>query len=396
MKLHVNKVGWKALKPKLLPLIIGVVIVVAIPIKIAQVASADQYDDRISALQQQIDNYNAQASQLLTQANTLQSEIAVLQAQSASIQTQIDVGQAKYDQLMTQIAETEQTIKTNQDALGITIANMYVDDNISLIEILASSKNIGDFLDKQEYRSSVRDQLTSTIGKIRDLKAQLGNQKDEVKAVLDKQTAQKASLAATQNQQQDLLAKTQGEEAAYQVLITQAKNQMAADTAARQAFYQNLVKGGGNGSSGVSGAFRYSNWSGNKGCGGGYPYCGPQDSSMDPWGLYNRECVSYVAWALSARFGKYVGNFNGQGNADQWTSSAPEFSGATRVYDPQPGDAVILPASPSFSPLGHAMIVESVSGGTIHVSQYNFYGTGQYSTMDIQNSGIVLLRFPNK
>ena len=365
-------------------------------IQTVQKASADQYDDQINALQQQIDSYNTQASQLRAQANTLQSEIAVLQAQATSIQAQIDISQAKYNQLLAQITATEQKIKANQDALGTTIANMYVDDKVTPIEMLASSKNISEFLDKQEYRASVRDQLTSIIGKIKDLKAQLNKQKDKVKAVLDKQTAQKANLVATQNQQQDLLTQTQGQEAAYQGLISQAKAQMAADTAARQAYYQSLVRGGGNGSSGVSGDFHYSNWSGNQGCSGGYPYCGPQDSGIDPWGLYNRECVSYVAWALSARFGKYVGNFSGSGNAYEWVWSAPRFSGAVRVYDPQPGDAVILPASPSFSPLGHAMIVESVSGSTIHVSQYNFYGTGEYSTMDIQNSGIVLLRFPNK
>jgi surface antigen len=41
------------------------------------------------------------------------------------------------------------------------------------------------------------------------------------------------------------------------------------------------------------------------------------------------------------------------------------------------------------------MVVESVSGSTVHVSQYNFYGSGAYSSMDIQNSGVIYLRFPN-
>lgn len=396
MKIDTTKPTLKSWASKFMLATISIVVVSTIPMQITQKVFADQYDDRINTLQQQINTYNAQASQLHSQADNLQSAIAGLQAQEASIQAQIDVSQAKYDQLIGQIAKTEQKIKDNQDALGITLANMYVDDKVTPIEMLASSKNISEYLDKQEYSASIRDQLTSTINKIKNLKKQLSNQKDDVKAVLDKQKAQKTSLVATQSQQQNLLSQTQGQEAAYQTLVSQAKSQMAADTAARQAYYQSLIRGGSNGSSGTSGEFSFSNWSGNQGCSGGYPYCGPQDSSVDPWGLYNRECVSYVAWALSARFGKYVGNFSGQGNADQWPYSAPNFSGAVRVYDPQPGDAVILPASPSFSPLGHAMVVESVSGGTMNVSQYNFYGTGEYSTMDIQNSGVVLLRFPNK
>src|SRR3989344_3778416 len=117
---------------------------------------------------------------------------------------------------------------------------------------------------------------------------------------------------------------------------------------------------------------------------------------VDPWNLYNRECVSYVAWALEKRFNKKVNPFRGDGNATDWPVSAVTWSGAMRVYSPQRGDVVVLPASGSFAPIGHVMIVESVSGNTMFVNQYNFYGTGQYSPMNVQNSGVVLLRFQNR
>jgi peptidoglycan hydrolase CwlO-like protein len=371
-------------------------IFVSVPLQITQNVFADRFDDQINSLQQEISEYNAQAAKLNEQAKTLQSAVDQLQAQASAIQAQITLSQAKYDKLVQQIADTEKLIKDNQDALGVTIANMYVDGKVSPIEMIASSKTISEYLDKQEYQSSIRDQLTSTIDKIKDLKTQLVKQQADVKKVLDEQTAQKNSLVAKQNEQQNLLSQTQGQESAYQQLVA-SNNQKLADVAAQQrSYYQSLVRSGGGVNAGVYGNFHYSNWSGNQGCSGGYPYCGPQDSGIDPWGLYNRECVSYVAWALSARFGRYVGNFSGQGNAYEWPYSASAFSGAVRVYNPQPGDAVVLPQSGGFAPLGHLMIVESVSGDTLHVSQYNFYGTGEYSTMDIQNSGIILLRFPAK
>jgi len=203
-------------------------------------------------------------------------------------------------------------------------------------------------------------------------------------------------LAANQAQQQALLNETQGEEATYQSLISSAQQSIANASAQQAAYYQSLLKSAGGGSSGVYGSFSYKNWSGDMGCSGGYSYCTAPDSEVDQWGLYNRECVSYVAWALQNRFGKYVGNFNGQGNAYQWPDSAPAYSGAVRVYDPQPGDAVILPQSGNFAPIGHAMIVDSVNGAWMHVSQYNMYGTHGYSEMDVENSGVILLRFPNK
>lgn len=371
----------------------AVLMVMAAPLATMPKAHADKYDDQINALQQQANEYQAQANKLHKEADTLANKVKELNAKKANVQTQIDLSQAKYDKLKKQIKDTEKKIKDNQDALGATIADLYVDDTISPLEMLASSQNIGDYLDKQTYRSSVRDALTQTIDTIKDLKIKLEASKKSVKVVLDKQTAQRNSLAAIEREQSQLLSQTRGKEAAYQKQVANTKAQLS-DVAARQrAYYQSILNSAGGGTSGVVGSFQYSNWSGNMGCSGGYPYCSAQDSMVDDWGLYNRECVSYVAWALEHRFGKYVGNFSGQGNAMDWPYSAPAYSGATRVYNPQPGDAVILPADGNFAPIGHAMIVESVSGNTIHVSQYNFYGTGEYSTMDIQNSGIVLLRF---
>lgn len=381
---------------RIVSFLISIIVLCASVLMNTKMTSADQFDDQINALQQQINAYNDQTAQLVMKEQTLQTAIDNLQKQADYTQTQINLSQVQYDQLTIKINDTQNQIKTNQDALGEVVATIYVDDSVTPIELLASSKNIGDYIDKQTYRASVRDKLVATIDKIQQLKNQLSKERADVESVMNKQKAQKANLVNIQNQQQALLDQTRGQEAAYQSMIADARQQMENEAAAQRSYYQSLIQGGNSGVSGAFGSFVYSNWSGNMGCSGGYPYCGPQDTTVDPWGLYNRECVSYVAWALSARFHKYVGNFGGQGNAYQWPYSAPAYSGATRVYSPQPGDAVILPQSGSFSPIGHAMIVESVSGGTMHVSQYNFYGTGEYSTMDLQNSGVILLRFPNQ
>lgn len=371
------------------------------PLAMSVRVHADSYDDQMSALQAQINQYQGQANQLQAQANTLQNQIAALQAQANAIQDQINLSQAKLDQLNQQIADTEQKIQTNKDALGATLANIYVDNGISPLEMLASSSNVGDYIDKQSYRSAMTDTLQQTIAQINALKDKLTNDKTQVESVMAQQNAQKNSLAATQAQQQQLLQQTQGQEAAYQQLVSAAQAQLQSVANQQRAYYQSLLaSSGGSASSGVSGSFQWQNLypaDGGYSCGGGYTYCGAPDTVVDQWGLYNRECVSYVAWALQNRFGKYVGSFNGQGNAEQWPSSAVAYSGATRVYDPQPGDAVILPGGTAFAPIGHAMIVESVSSdGWIHVSQYNMYGGHGYSTMDIRNSGVIFLRFPSR
>jgi len=368
----------------------------SVPFALGARVDAVSYDAQMSALQAQINQYQAVANDLGAKADSLQAELDKLTAEKNAIQAQIDLSQAQYNKLQAQITENERMITLRKEALGDTLANMYVFGSISPLEMLASSNTISEYVDQQEYRSTISDTLTNTINEIKKLKAKLEKDRTELKVVIDRQTAQREQLAAKEVEQAKLVEQTRGEEAAYKNLIAQNQAQLDSIAAQQRSYYASL---GGNSSAGVVGSFTYSGLSpgsGAGGCAGGYPYCTAQDTMVDPWGLYNRECVSYVAWALVNRFGKYVGNFSGSGNAGDWVWSAPRYSGAYRVTDPQPGDAVILPASASFAPVGHAMIVESVSGGSVFVSQFNFYGTGQYSTMNIGTSGVVFLRFQNR
>lgn len=360
----------------------------------------------MSALRSQMSQYQAQANELAAKAATYQEALNQLTAQKNDIIAQLAISQKQYDTLQAQIEETEKKIEDNKDALGQILAYMSVDNDISPLEMLASSNNIGDYVDQQNYRSSIQNNLTSTIEQINNLKDKLKKSQAEVKTVLDQQTSQKAQLAAKESEQQILVNKTKGDEAAYQSLVNNMQAQVESAAAQQRSYYASLQAQGGGGDSGVVGAFKYWNWSGNRGCGGdGYPYCqypaGTYTNyAVDPWQLYYRECVSYVAWKIDKVYRKNVQPFSGAGMAYQWSQSNGygqlNAKGAWRVYDPQPGDAVVLPIMYGFAPVGHLMIVEGVSGDTVHVSQYNFYGSGDYSTMDIAKTGVIFLRFPNK
>ena len=264
--------------------------------------------------------------------------------------------------------------------------------------MLASSKNIGDYMDKNTYQTSVQDKLNSTINAVKTLKENLEKDQKEVKKVLEQQKSQREALAAKEAEKQQLLNQTKGNEAIYQQKVAQGQAQMSAIAAEQRAALAR-VTGGGMYNYGSVGSFQFRNYSGNSGCGGGgYVLCGAQDSYSDQWSLLNRECVSYTAWAAYTRFNKNVTSFNGAGNAYEWpstASSSPMY--ATVNHTPEVGSVAILPPTPGFSPIGHAMLVESVQGGGwVHVSQYNFGGTGEYSTMDIATSGVVFVHFRDR
>jgi surface antigen len=123
---------------------------------------------------------------------------------------------------------------------------------------------------------------------------------------------------------------------------------------------------------------------------GGYPAVwnnSPQDSTIDSWGMFNRECVSYTAWKVFQTYG-YMPYWGGVGNANQWPGDA-QRAGIPTGSVPKAHSVAIW----NVGAFGHAMWVEAVSGNTIYVSQYNYDYYGHYSEMSISASGLTYIYF---
>lgn len=357
-------------------LVVGVVM----PIATFTTVRADDYDARIKAIESEISGYQSEASRLADQAATLKTAVDKLTAQKNTIQAQVDLSQAKYDKLVAEIAANEKKLAQSQDVLTSIISTMVAQSQASPIEILASSSSVGDYVITQDRLSSVQGQLQGSITEITALKEELSKQKVAAEKVLKDQKAQRDALAAKEAEQAKLLADTKGQEASYNNLIKK-KNSQIDDLRAQQAAANAAASGTYNVSNLTSGGSR---------C-GGYPavWCNAyQDSLVDNWGMYNRECVSYTAWKVAAT-GRYMPYWGGRGNANQWPSSA-RADGIATGSQPRVGSVAIM----YVGYYGHSMYVERINAnGTIHVSQFNWGVRGEYSEMDIAPSGLTFIYF---
>ena len=123
---------------------------------------------------------------------------------------------------------------------------------------------------------------------------------------------------------------------------------------------------------------------------GGYPAKwddAPQDSMLDSWGTYNRECVSYAAWKVYQTYGN-MPYWGGVGNANQWVGDA-QRAGIPTGSTPRVHSVAIW----MHGYYGHAMWVEQVSGDMIYVSQYNYDLHGHYSEMWVNGSQFTYIYF---
>ncbi|HSX28097.1 MAG TPA: CHAP domain-containing protein [Candidatus Saccharimonadales bacterium] len=358
---------------------------------------ADQYDDQINALKQQQAQSQAQANQLGAQANDLQGQINVLENQIASVRAQIAANQQRYNDLSGQIDVAKKELAHQREVLGKNIKAMYIEGKVSTVEMLASSKNISEYLDKQQYRNTVKDKISDTIVSIKDLEKQLADQQAEVVKLLDTQKTLQADLAAKQSEADQKLAQTNQAKSQFDTQVADLAAQIGQLKSAQAQMYANLSAGGSSiASKGAYGSLQWRNKTAGVNCGGGYDsqLCSAYpDSIIDSWQLYNRECVSYAAWAMQYRFGHHVSGFHGAGNAYQWPGTVPANGDGYTDETPASGSVVIIPPS-IIGGVGHAAVVEQVYGdGWIRVSQYNF-DPYAYSTMDLKVvSGLAFVHF---
>lgn len=107
-----------------------------------------------------------------------------------------------------------------------------------------------------------------------------------------------------------------------------------------------------------------------------------QDSMADPWLFYNRECTSFVAWRVNhvsnVPFHNYYGGVH-WGDASNWRNAANAV-GVPVDNNPVVGAVAWWAAGSPGSSRGHVAWVQSNSGSSIMVEEYNYLHRGGYDT----------------
>jgi peptidoglycan hydrolase CwlO-like protein len=347
-------------------------VVVAAGFLTSPFTQAQTVNEQIAQLQKENANNRNVVAQLQELATSYQDAINQLQTQISALQAQIDANAAEQDRLQKEIALAEEELAKQKKLLGENIKAMYLEGDITTLEMLASSRDLSEFVDKEQYRNSVKDKIKVTLDKVTALKLQLKGQKEQVEKLLAEQRHQQTTLQASRAEQDRLLSLNQSQQADYNQKTRD--NQKKIDELIASQRRANFNPDGGYYFLRFPGAIRGFDPN-------AYPYrnagfgmspggCNDNDGP-DQWGYCTRQCVSYAAWAVLAS-GRTPPLY--YGNAKDWVGAA--YARGIPVYrNPQPGDVAISTAG--F--WGHAMYVESVSGNSFRTSEYNTYLTGQLS-----------------
>lgn len=363
--------------------IIAVVAVLTAGIITIPMVSADRFDNKINELQNQNDSNQEKVDDLELKAQSLEDAIAKLKKQIETLQKQIAKNQKESDRLKNEIAEAEVELEKQQNILGQNIRAMYLEGQISTIEMLATSKDLSQFVDRQQYRDVVKDKIKAQVDKITELKLALKAQRDEVERLIKEDQALKKQISSQKAERNRLLGLNRDEQEAYNSKIASNNDRIA--ELRRQQYLENIRLFGGSGGQIGGGGYPW----GYATClhtgqvdGACYNYDWQVGGSIWNWatgGYGYRNCTDWVAWRTGAP--------GGLGNANQWDNRAPSF-GFTVSHTPRVGAAAV--SNSGF--YGHVMYVEAVHGdGTITVSDYNRAGTGKYDINRINIGSLVFV-----
>lgn len=351
---------------------------------------AQSLQDQINQLTAENSQTQSQLEALKIEASSYEETINALAAQINAYQREINARQAESERIQAEIVVKEAELTKQRSVLGDNIKAMYLEGNISTVEMLATSKNLSEYFDKQQYREMTSNNMKATLDRITALKAELQTKKEEVEKIIKQQEQLRAATAIQKSEQDKLLGYNKSQQAEFNSKIKDRQSRIN-ELKRQQAIENARLFGGGSGMLG----------------GGGYPWglapcihTGQVDGSCynydwgvngNPWnwalgGYGYRNCTDWVAYRVKMD-GKHVPS--GLGNAKLWDDRAPAYN-LTVSSTPRVGAAAVS----NSGYYGHVMYVEAVNGdGTIVVSDYNRAGTGKYDMNQLSAATASNLRY---
>lgn len=205
-------------------------------------AQAATPSEKLNSINSQLNNARSELSRLSGEKTSLNNEIARLDAKIREIQLSIDQANAQIEiktneinDTNRKIAEKEAEIKTQREILNEYLREMYLDGQVSLAEQLIKSDSFSDFVDQNEYMSTMQSKVKEVTDKIVALKneleskrAQLEVDKKEIEKLKADQVSKKSEIDVQKAAKEQLLASVQNDENKYQSFVGNLQRQQQA------------------------------------------------------------------------------------------------------------------------------------------------------------------------
>lgn len=154
----------------------------------------DDLKDSISSVQKDIDSLKAEK-------NSIQSYISQLDRQMSSLTKEISVFENKIQTKMTDIEDTKKALEEAKiaceqqyDSMKMRIQFIYENPSATLFEMLCSSKNVAEFINRADYVASMSGYDRDMMNKLMETKEEIAVKEETLEAELEELEMMQAEL----------------------------------------------------------------------------------------------------------------------------------------------------------------------------------------------------------
>lgn len=201
----------------------------------------EERNNQIKKLEEEIKIYNLEVDNANKEATTLKNAIKSLDLTQKKITTDINLTENKInktnltiEQLDIEIDKTEENIATNKKAIMNAIRDTHYLEDINVIQIILSNKNISDIWNQidtlKETQNLIRDkskELTVLKTEMESKQTNLQSQKKNLVNLKQDLSGKKEVVTYTAKEKQTLLTQTKNKEEAYKELVKTREQQKA-------------------------------------------------------------------------------------------------------------------------------------------------------------------------
>ncbi|HSV95058.1 MAG TPA: hypothetical protein VLH94_03755 [Spirochaetia bacterium] len=198
--------------------------------------------DKVTEIQQYIDNCNQKISSLQGEQTTLKQTISTLTSKINLAQGQINQTQAQINLLEKEVTVLDGVLDTVNDSMDqlekiytARVRESYRRSRATPVDLLFSTNSIGDYFNKLKYLNTVKNKDQLILAELEKSRVDYDQRKTdkvtkqkEVEKLKAKLVSQRKTLDAQQKEKQNLLTQTQNDEKKFQSLLSKARAELEA------------------------------------------------------------------------------------------------------------------------------------------------------------------------
>ena len=201
----------------------------------------DERNNQIKQLEEEIKQYNSEILNATNQAKTLQNTIKTLDLTKRKIVRDVNLTEKKInktvltiEELETEISKTKTHINLNKKAIITALQGAQVLDDMNIVAIILSKKNISDIWNdvdnSRQIRETVREKSKELVALQKEMEIKESNLKDQKSNLLNLRqdlNGKKQAVEYTVQEKTTILAQTKNKEQTFKELVKTKEEQKA-------------------------------------------------------------------------------------------------------------------------------------------------------------------------